>query len=212
MAVELSSSPPTPSTHNRRPETDAESKGINEWPAEAARGQGLGARKERERPRARPGEGSGGENGGPAPPRSAYGDSRTLRLGAEAAGLGARVWEIENWLRRTSGRNHSPLPLPGCACLEPPPLSSFRRTRRTRFSGSAAEDDEPPSASGSLLPLRSPLTSHLRPSAHTALSRLLDLGLANNSKVCSLNFQIQDQNDICKLLVLVSPRHRRYIS
>lgn len=82
---------------------------------------------------------------------------------------------------------------------------------RPSFSGSAAEDEEPPSVSGSLLPLRSPLTSHLRPSAHTALSRLLDLGLTNSPKVCPLNLQVQDQNDVCKLLVLVSPRHRKYI-
>lgn len=127
-------------THNRRPETDAERKGINEWPAGTARGAGpgLGAGKDRERPRARPGEESGGESRGPAPPRSACGDSQTLRLGAEATELGARIWELENRVRRTSGRNHSPLPLPGCACLEPPPLSSFRRTHRTRVPASAA--------------------------------------------------------------------------
>lgn len=108
-----------------------------------------------------------------------------LRLGAEAAGLGARIWELENGLRQTSGRNLSPLPLPGCACLEPPPPLSFRRTHRTprpSFSGSAAEDEERPSASGSLRPLRRPLTSHLGPSAHATLSRLLDLGLANKPK------------------------------
>lgn len=102
------------------------------------RGDQATAPEKNARPRARPGEGSGGDSGGPAPPRSAYGDSRTLRLRAEAAGLGARIWELENRLRRTSGRNHLPLPLPGCACLEPPPLSSFRRSRRTRVPTSAA--------------------------------------------------------------------------
>lgn len=103
-------------------------------------GPGLGAGKERKRPRARPG-GEPEETGiaeGPTPPRSGRGvEIPDLRLGA-GAGLGARLWELG---RPVSGRSHSPLPSPGCACWERPPLSS-RRTRRTHVPALAAVQPE----------------------------------------------------------------------
>lgn len=110
-------------------------------------------------------EGMRGNSGGPAPPRSACGDPQTLRLGAGAAGLRARIWELENRLRRTSEREQ-PLTAAvarlcmfgaAAALLLPPDAPDPRPS----FSGSDAQDEVPPSASASLRPLRGPLTSHL---------------------------------------------------
>lgn len=113
----------------------------------AARGSGpgLGAGKERERPGARPGgePEETGIAGGPTPPRSGRGvEIPDLRLGVEGAELGARFRELGRRLRLVSGRCHSPLPSPGCACWERPPLSSFLRTRRARVPALAAVQPE----------------------------------------------------------------------
>lgn len=118
---------------------------------------------------ARRGDGDGGGGGGgraggggrsdPATVGARWGDSRTSRLGGQQQpGLGARLWEARQ--PAETGIPAQPLTaavarlcmLGAAAALLLPPDAP---DPRPGFSGGcAARDEEPPSASGWLLPLR----------------------------------------------------------
>lgn len=128
-------------------------------PEENAGGRARGQEGRRRRRGWGWGESWGGGRSDPATVGARWGDSRTSRLGGQQQpGLGARLWEARQ--PAETGIPAQPLTaavarlcmLGAAAALLLPPDAP---DPRPGFSGGcAARDEEPPSASGWLLPLR----------------------------------------------------------